>query len=511
MNFQRLVAPVFIAVTLSVTAFIAVVVVAALLQDEAAHKGEIKVVSQNIAAVHRSLAILAEDNAWWDETVAHITIEEDIEWMDSTIGESVTGIKEVQGVLVLRPDSSLIYANYVNAPPAPHILMENGFSDLVQSFPMPEPEQPSSRSGFLMIEDQLVAYGASLVQAAGIKSFDENVFEGGHDVIIFLSMLSNERLAEIGETNAIRGLTLAQSPQTDHATLPIHGLAGETISFLTWETSAPGSQMIRKMVIPAIVLLVVVAIAMFRFINQANRLVKELETANKAKSAFLASTSHEIRTPLNAILGFTELISLELYGKVEGKKNKEYLEHIKDSGEHLLSIINDILDISKLEAERFDIYSEKVDPLLAVNASLKIIQPQANDKNIEIHTDCCPAEIYSDERIMRQILINLLSNAVKFTEPGGQIMITGKPISDKYMIVVKDTGIGMSETELKTALDLFGQVQSEYARNHSGTGLGLPLVRRFMELLGGDFSITSRPGEGTSVTLSFPLYASKPA
>ncbi|SDD34072.1 ATP-binding protein [Kordiimonas lacus] len=509
MNFHRLVAPVFIAVAASIAAFVGVVIVAATLQDEAALEAEAKVIEQDMASIHKSLAVLAEDNAWWDESVDNITIEEDIDWIDTTIGESVNGIQDIHGVLVLRPDASLIYANFVQDLPAPHVLLDAGFQKLIRTFPKPKPREPISRSGFILAEGQLLAFGASLVQNSGINQLDDVVAENGHSAIIFVAQLTAEHLEEMGTANAIHTLSLTNDPGGSNASLPVLDFDGNPIRYLVWKTAAPGSEMVSKMIFPAIVLLIIVVLALGRFMRRANQLFRELEGANKAKSAFLASTSHEIRTPLNAILGFTELISLELYGKVEGEKNKEYLTLIRQSGEHLLSIINDILDISKLEAERFEIYAEKVDPILVVDASSKIIQAQADEKSIEITKECESAELFSDERIMRQVLINLLSNAVKFTRPNGQIMISGHTVEDRYQLVVRDTGIGMSKDEIQKAVSLFGQVQGEYARSHTGTGLGLPLVSRFMELLGGDFAISSVPGEGTTVTLGFPLYIKK--
>ena len=509
MDFHRLVAPVFIAVAASIAAFVGVVVVAASLQDDAALDAEAKVIEQDITSLPKSLEVLAEDNAWWDEAVTNITLEEDIEWMDTTVGESVSGIEDIHGLLVVRPDGSLMYSSFVEDLPAPHVLLDDGFKDLVLSLPQPEPQLPVSRSGYILADGRLLAFGASLVQNTGTNDLDDVVTKHGHPAIIFIAHLSKERLKEMGMATAIEGLSLLDHPGNTDTTLPILDVTGKTVRYLTWQTAAPGSDMISKMLLPAAILLLIVVLAMARFMRRASMLFRELEGANKAKSAFLASTSHEIRTPLNAILGFTELMSLELYGKVEGEKNKEYLTLIRQSGEHLLSIINDILDISKLEAERFDIYAEKVDPILVVDASCKIIQSQASEKHIELTKVCEPAELYSDERIMRQVLINLLSNAVKFTEPGGQIMVSGHVVNGRYQLVVRDTGIGMTRENIQKALSLFGQVQGEYVRNHTGTGLGLPLVSRFMELLGGDFAISSVPGEGTTVTLGFPLYGTK--
>jgi signal transduction histidine kinase len=259
------------------------------------------------------------------------------------------------------------------------------------------------------------------------------------------------------------------------------------------------------MVLPAIILLGIVVAAMAYFIRRASALVRELERANRSKSSFLASMSHEVRTPLNAILGFSELMSLELYGKVEGEKNKEYLRLIQDSGGHLLAIINDILDISKLEAGKFNIYAEKIQPCQIVDTCVRTIEASAKDRSITITQHCHGGTIFSDERVMRQILINILSNAIKFTNPGGAVHIIGEQLKGQYQILISDNGVGMSAEEIDVAFSTFGQVANELTKKHRGTGLGLPLVKRFITLLDGSVGISSNPGKGTSVTLSFPL------
>ena len=506
MNFSRLVAPVFFAVAISIAAFVAVVIFAATKQDKASLAAEKQVLAQALTTLHHSIAVLVEDNAWWDSAVEHLLLTEDVNWIDTTLGESVTGITDIQGVLALRPDGTMMYGNFVDDIPPPHELMDAGLETLARTMPIPPPRKPVNRSGFLVAGNQLVAFGASPVQSNGTQEFDIDLETMRRPVVVFVSLVDEKKITAIGNNVAIRDLRLTREKPNHGAFFLIETLDGQAAYYLVWTPTAPGSEMIRFFFIPAIVLLAIVILAMLRFLHQAGKILDELAHANKAKSAFLASTSHEIRTPLNSIIGFTELISLELYGKVEGKKNKEYLQLIRESGEHLLSIINDILDISKLEAERFDIYAEKVDPRLVVSTACKIIGPSANERNITLTVDCLPAEVYSDERIMRQVLINLLSNAVKFTDAEGTVSVLGRTRGKSYMISVTDTGIGMTEDEIKTALSLFGQVQAGFTRRHTGTGLGLPLVCRFMDLLNGSFDIQSEPGVGTTVTIGFPLF-----
>ncbi|TNE63503.1 MAG: hypothetical protein EP335_09520 [Alphaproteobacteria bacterium] len=511
MHFRKLVTPVVIAVAASVIAFIGLGIAAAHLRDAESLSSERKVVGRTIAAVHEQLGVLAEDNAWWDIAVDHIVLEEDIGWIDETLGESVAGVSNIQGVLVLRGDGRVIYSRSDGKLPPPHVMLDAGFDRLPTQMAPGSADTPSTLSGLMEVEGRLLAFGASRVVPGGIKHY-ETPMPASTPVIVFVGDMSPGRLASIGSDNAIRNLTYLSARETDPGLVnPIQSHLGVTDPFggligqFGWVPARPGMRLARDMVVPALLLLTLVALSMAYFVRRAGRLVDELAQANRSKSAFLASMSHEIRTPLNAILGFTELVSLELYGKVEGKKNKEYLKLIRDSGQHLLAIINDILDMSKLEAGRYDVYDEDVQAAGVAAASLKYVEASASERRIKLQFDCEEGMIRTDERIMRQVLLNILSNAIKFTDAGGQVTIIGRRIDDAgYRIEIKDTGCGMKQEDINLALTVFGQVQNEYARSHRGTGLGLPLVSRFMAVLDGDMHIGSKPGIGTTVSLVFP-------
>jgi len=235
---------------------------------------------------------------------------------------------------------------------------------------------------------------------------------------------------------------------------------------------------------------------------------EEAEKASQIKTRFLANMSHELRTPLNAIIGYSDSIRHETFGVLENDHYKEYVSNIHSSGVHLLELISDILDISAIEAGKLEVMNEVVDIAVAVDFSIQFIQAQANKGEVEIVRDV-PATIptvVSDERRVRQILINLLSNAVKFTPAGGTItVVVQQESSSQLSISVMDSGIGMSVAELEVALSEFGQVANSFVRLHQGTGLGLPLTRRLVEILGGSFHIESTPGTGTRVRVLLPV------
>ena len=232
------------------------------------------------------------------------------------------------------------------------------------------------------------------------------------------------------------------------------------------------------------------------------------ETANLAKSQFLANMSHELRTPLNAVLGFSEMLAQHLVGPL-GEKQEEYIDIIYRSGSHLHDIINDILDLAKVDAGKLDLNLEDdVDPCAVVNSCIALMKERAHTGRLRLSVDVDPAlpAIFADAMRLKQILLNLLSNSVKFTEPGGSVVITVRqPGPDEIAFTVRDTGVGMSEAEIKIALEPFGQVDAGFSRNHEGTGLGLPLASRLAELHGGSLDIESRKGHGTTATVRLPV------
>jgi len=236
--------------------------------------------------------------------------------------------------------------------------------------------------------------------------------------------------------------------------------------------------------------------------------VNAAEQANQTQTQFLANMSHELRTPLNAIIGFADLIQAETLGPVGQPRYLDYVKDIAQSGHHLLRIINDILDLSKIEAGHSDLRDEDEFNLAAViDASLRMIRPLADRQGValEVGGDPRGLRLLAVERMICQILLNLLSNAVKFTPKGGRISLGAARGADGGLIVaVTDTGLGMTPDEINVALKPFGQVANAMSRKHAGTGLGLPLAKAMMELHGGSLVIGSAPGKGTTVSLGFP-------
>ncbi len=238
------------------------------------------------------------------------------------------------------------------------------------------------------------------------------------------------------------------------------------------------------------------------------RAKEEAEVANHAKSEFLANMSHELRTPLNAILGFSETIAMELMGPIENEKYLGYARDIHKSGALLLSIINDILDLAKIEAGKHELNEEAVDLQHCIETVAGLLRPRIVETGVALGLEL-PANLprlWADDRLLQQILLNLLSNAAKFTIEGTIAITAGLDAENRASIAVRDTGIGMSAEDIVVALTPFGQVASALTRGEQGTGLGVPLARALAERHGGELSIDSKPGSGTCVTVRFPAH-----
>jgi signal transduction histidine kinase len=230
------------------------------------------------------------------------------------------------------------------------------------------------------------------------------------------------------------------------------------------------------------------------------------EEASRAKSAFLANMSHELRTPLNAIIGFSEVIRDRLFGG-DIDRYAGYAADIHRSGSHLLSIISDLLDVTKIEAGKLKLVEKPTALASVVHDSIRSLEAQMESRRIDMAISLPENKIslYADETKLKQIIINIISNAIKFSPAGGAVAIAAYQTDNRDLVLgVSDTGIGMSEADIKCALEVFGQVENGFARRFEGTGLGLPLAVQLTELHGGALSIDSTPGSGTRVSVRLP-------
>jgi signal transduction histidine kinase/uncharacterized protein YdeI (YjbR/CyaY-like superfamily) len=250
----------------------------------------------------------------------------------------------------------------------------------------------------------------------------------------------------------------------------------------------------------------VIAIQNARLFREIQEKSAQLEVANKHKSEFLANMSHELRTPLNAIIGFSEVLMERMFGEVN-EKQADYLKDIHESGKHLLSLINDILDLSKIEAGRMDLELSTFDLPSALSNAMTLVRERAQRHGIELalKVDKKLGAFEADERKFKQILVNLLSNAVKFTPDGGRVAVSAKMDTTHVEIAVRDTGIGIAPEDQAAVFEEFKQVGRDYTKKAEGTGLGLALTKRFVELHGGEVRLQSALGKGSTFTITLPV------
>jgi len=240
--------------------------------------------------------------------------------------------------------------------------------------------------------------------------------------------------------------------------------------------------------------------------DHKDRLIRELQHSNQVKSEFLANMSHELRTPMNAILGFSEVIKDEVLGPNGRPDYRSYAADIHSSGSHLLTLINTILDLSKIEAGKFELHDEEASLQEIVEDALRILRLKAGQKGVTLINEILSGvTLKADASAMRQVALNLISNAVKFTPAGGSVCASVEMSGDALKLVVTDTGCGIRPEDVEKVFETFGQGRHDVANLEQGTGLGLPISRGLMRAHGGDLTLASTLGQGTRVTASFPL------
>ena len=240
----------------------------------------------------------------------------------------------------------------------------------------------------------------------------------------------------------------------------------------------------------------------------------EADAANRAKTQFVANISHELRTPLNAILGFSELMMRETLGPIGIAKYRGYLVDIYGSGRHLLDLINDILDVARIESGNVALHEELLNVDGIANAALRLIRVRADEQRLNV-VNVVPKDLpllVGDARAVKQMLLNLLSNAVRFTPAGGRILVEGRAVAGGDLVLsVRDSGVGMAKSDIPKAIQRFSQVDNSHTRKYQGAGLGLSLTKALVELHGGTLELDSEPGLGTVVSLRFPASRLRPA
>jgi signal transduction histidine kinase len=371
-------------------------------------------------------------------------------------------------------------------------------------------------AGIIMLEDGMLQLRAMAGPIVSKLDFDEVVAKIGYPVpfdpqtVPSARSMAERRIVEIADLKAPR-----KSPAlADFAeTLSIRSAAivplmrgGQAIGTLGLTHPQPGFKLDdkQKALLKTFADQAVIAIENVRLFNEIKEKGVQLEVANRHKSEFLANMSHELRTPLNAIIGFSEVLVERMFGELNDKQ-LEYLKDIHSSGYHLLNLINDILDLSKIEAGKMELDLSRFDLSLALQSAVTLVRERATRNGVRLALDSDGVgDWVADERKVKQVLLNLLSNAVKFTPEGGCVSLNARRENDAMEISVTDTGVGIAEEDRVQVFEEFRQAGGDYLRKAEGTGLGLALARRFVELHGGEIHLRSELGKGSTFIFTLP-------
>jgi signal transduction histidine kinase len=485
----------------------------------------------SIMVLRNTLTKFVSDYAYWNDTAQNTIEDFNEEWVSDYIEIWAIDGLEMDGVLAVGQKNRVIahaQRNGTQTLSAPD-LFPAGLTKLIDAAraqPQTLGEVNPAISGFF--ND---GHGLYLASAAVIMWEDERgaaLDQGMPGVLIFFKSMDGPVLKEIETQFLLKGLELITdtSPATMNQ-LPLKAVDGATLGKLQWRVQEAGTNMLRNLIVPMIVISVLmlctVGYIIWRTLRAA-RLVENYhkwlesqteellqarnlaEAANRSKSQFLATMSHELRTPLNAIIGFSDFIRDPPHQSLNSEKTKDYANDIYNSGQYLLTLINDILDMSKIESKRFELFEEVVPLDQLIEQCLKLTSRAADEKSISMRWTETSISILCDTRAMKQILINLVTNAIKFSHPQTRIKIDVHQEEEDFVISIQDNGIGMTDEDLERALLPFGQVRDAHIRENQGTGLGLNISRALTELHGGKLTIASQYEKGTTVSIHLPNY-----
>lgn len=515
-NLRSLLAPVVAMAFICIFSFVYLIVSTSNKSDETSLEAEKLLIRTNIAGITHNLAALTESSGWWTAAYENIVENFNPKWIEDNIdagqdsGFLSDNNLDILGELIFDVDNSLLYSFEQFEITNAQKFIDLGLGEFLKSLKVDDYYTPKTLPVLQIIDDRIYIMGISLLQKADAANKGK-IPEERRPALIYISELDIGAISFIAQRTSIQNLHLDTVVEDGEASIKINQKIIDNVIgnaeniFVVWTPRAPGSEMINSIFAPGIIIIILLASSWMLFYRNASKIIHNLKESNNTKSDFLANMSHEIRTPLNAIIGFTEMLNLEIFGKLGSAKNKEYVEIVEESSKRLLSLINDILDLSKVEAGHLAINFDQIETEREIIQCVNIVQMLADNKeqSIELHLD--KLTVNCDLKLFHQSIINILSNAIKFTPNNGKIIINNSIDANYVVIEITDTGIGMDENDLDIALSQFGQVQSAYTKDHIGTGLGLPLVSKFMEAQGGYMKISSDKSIGTTVLLFFPI------
>ena len=531
---RHVIAPILLLGLGVVALILALVTIAAQSQNRLAIESTRHLAGSALRVEREQIAGFLRDYAIWNDAAAHLVEAFDPAWADDNVGAWANDSLGMSAALVLDSELHLIFGSLDGTIRGNGLLarMSGELPGLV-SRALDLAGEPGSVPGTATTYLELDGAPAIAV-AAVIKWEDDRPIpqHGGMPVVlVFVRRVDEAMLKRFEELYLLPDLRLAAAAEDLPASVPLRTVDDRVVARLGWVGQRPGTALILDLVPSLAGIAALAGLLVVLIVRRARRSTAELASshqqlesqaralrastvamqsalaeaarANAAKSDFLARMSHELRTPLNAILGFSEIIALELYGPNSDPRYRDYGRMIHESGDHLRSLINDILDLSRIEAGRHELKEEptSVDPI--IEQCLGLLAPKIEAKRIAVDHVPSAVRLLVDIRALKQILLNLLSNAVKFTDGGGLITVRVRDGDDGITVEISDTGCGMSDDDLERVFQLFGQVRATTSRDGEGSGLGLNIAKALVEMHGGELGIRSAVGVGTTASVWF--------
>lgn len=464
------------------------------------------------------------DYAYWDAFVDKVVIEPDPVWIEGNIGGYAHENLDVDVALLVDGSNEpyVVSTSEGLSLADPLSKLPDALAPLVFAARQdtgPVDKRPPPQETFLRLDDRVFIAAAAVAKWEAEDALP--VRNGGPVVLVYLREINGARLAAFSRDYMVRELALARPGEEEGDGLALRNLDSQIVAYLVWQSPTPGTEFLRSLAVPMVVIVLVAAGMLVWIIGRIRATVgqilnaheallvarDEADRANRAKTEFLAQMSHDLRTPLNAILGFSEVIALQTFGSdaAASDRYRDYARQIHRGGDHLRTLIDSILDVARLDAGRYELRLETLSLDKMIATCLSLLSTTLEAKKIAVEAPPTGLSFVGDRGAIEQILLNLVGNAAKYTDPGGTVAIEAQSLQQGLSIVIRDTGRGMSDEDLDKAFELFtrgggtlGPASSE------GSGLGLSIVKRLVTLHGGSISLESQVGVGTTVTVLLP-------
>ncbi|PCI31660.1 MAG: hypothetical protein COB54_09350 [Alphaproteobacteria bacterium] len=507
----------FFPVTVTVLIALSAIIISLSVTDRAIKKSNHKQSHYSMVLHFRHMQDFQEtlvlDYTEWSVAFEKLTMQNDLAWFGYSIGGANILQKNIHGLAFIKNDGTLV-AQHTRSKNIDFALSREIFAgdfDLIRQRTLQNADLKSTAYSFFI----KIKGTPALVSLSPLTHPEQGIhpdfYPDQRDFLAFWTILTPEVLSQASGPLKLDDLTLS-SDLSPHGFL-LKDSKGDIISSLKWTLQTEDNNPLTLSFITSLAMFSLLLLGgyfayrrIFDLIRELDHARKHAETGHQIKSDFLATMSHELRTPLNSIIGFSDILISGATETLSDKQN-EYIGHIQSSGKHLLTIINEILDMSKIEAGKYELYEVEINLRHTLHQSIIYLQKEADDKNITLVKQIPEIlnEFVGDEKVLRQLILNLLSNAIKFTLEGGQIII-GCSVTDKggMEIFVEDNGIGISPAKIDLITEPYQQDQDHKIRSHQGTGLGLAISKAFVELHQGTMDIQSTLDVGTRVTLTFP-------